>query len=314
MAGNSVNVMNRTRTCGRCGAEVPDFAPDRLCLHCLFDSAYDPEQLTPSERVGIAAGAHSSTASPLSATFGEYELLGELGRGGQGVVYRARHRLLGRVVALKAMPPTGLTSAGAGERFRLEAVTASRLEHPHIVPIHEVGERDGFSFYSMKLMEGGTIERALESVTMESERVRLIARLMVRVASAVHYAHQRGVLHRDLKPSNILLDAELEPHVADFGLARWVEHDSSLTLSHAIIGTAAYVAPEIARDGASQATTASDIYGLGAILYELLAGHPPFTGKTLAEILRKVQEEEPRLPKEEGRRKKEEGGFLICDL
>lgn len=212
------------------------------------------------------------------------------------MVYRARHRGLGRLVALKTIPPAHLASAHARERFRLEASTASRLDHPNIVPIYEVGERDGFCFYSMKLVEGTTIQQLVSRGMPDAAECRHLAAILVKVAQAVHHAHQRGVLHRDLKPSNVLLDHEHEPHVSDFGLARQTDEDSSLTVSQALIGTPAYLAPEVAMGGARQATVAADIYGLGAIIYQLLTGRPPFAGATLAETLRAVQDADPARP------------------
>jgi len=215
MGANTLDAMNISRTCDRCGAVVPTSAPQNLCLRCLFDSAVDPDAGTSGAEAAASLKAAEQTTPP--PTFGDYELLGELGRGGQGVVYRARHRSLGRVVALKTIPPAHLAGAHARERFRLEASTASRLDHPNIVPIYEVGERDGFCFYSMKLVEGTTLQQLVPGSEPDAADCRHIAAILVKVANAVHHAHQRGVLHRDLKPSNVLLDQEHEPHVSDFG-------------------------------------------------------------------------------------------------
>jgi serine/threonine protein kinase len=326
--------MNPTRICNRCGTPVPASAPLNLCLRCLFDTAaldLEADTLGAQAPVSSTGGVALRTAPP--PIFGDYELLGEIGRGGQGVVYRARHCGLGRVVALKTIPPAYLARAHAWERFRLEASAASRLEHPNIIPIYEVGERDGFCFYSMKLVEGTTIDQLVggagpspgaatiasgprpslsgthrESqaaahgveptpVLPDSEECRHFAAILVKVARAVHHAHQRGVLHRDLKPNNILLDQEHEPHVSDFGLARQMTEDSSLTATQALVGTPAYFAPEVASRGTRQATVAADIYGLGAILYHLLTGCPPFRGETIAATLRAVQETEAIPPR-----------------
>src|SRR5437016_1199327 len=219
MGAKTPNPMNVARTCDRCGTIVPASAPQNLCLRCLFDTAVglsvdtSGAQATPDVKPGSAGPA---TPPPI---FGDYELLGELGRGGQGVVYRARHRVLGRLVALKTIPPAHLAGAHARERFRLEASTASRLDHPNIVPIYEVGECDGFCFYSMKLVEGGNLAQKISDFGFRISDFRASAKLLATVANAIHHAHQRGVLHRDLKPSNVLLDQEHEPHVSDFGLA-----------------------------------------------------------------------------------------------
>jgi serine/threonine protein kinase len=264
----------------------------------LFDTAVNLDDAeAPGAPAAIPADPTLRSVEPTTPppVFGDYELLAKLGRGGQGVVYRARHRGLGRLAALKTIPPAHLASAHARERFRLEASTASRLDHPNIVPIYEVGERDGFCFYGMKLMEGGTLSERISSLKSQISN-REAAELLMKVAHAVHHAHQRGVLHRDLKPSNILLDHEGEPYVSDFGLARQTDEDSSLTLSQALIGTPAYLPPEVVLGGARQATVAADIYGLGAILYQLLTGQSPFVRATMAETLRAVQDEEPPRP------------------
>ena len=283
MTTNTTEVMKASRTCDRCGAIVPPSAPQALCLRCLFDTAVDSSDDLLSEHV--AGGGHPE--------FSDYELLGELGRGGQGVVYRARHKKLSRLVALKTIPSAHVSGPNARERFLHEANTAARLDHPNIVPIYEVGDREGFCFFSMKLIEGTTVQELSSQALPNAAGCRHAATILLKVARAVHHAHQRGVLHRDLKPSNILLDIEREPLVTDFGLACQIDQDSSLTLTQTIIGTPAYLAPEVASGGAPQATVAADIYGLGAIFYEMLTGHPPFGGGTLAELLRAVQDQEP---------------------
>ena len=174
--------------------------------------------------------------------FGEYELIEEIASGGMGVVFKARHKKLGRIVALKTIRPAALRpGADAIHRFRIEAEAVARLDHPHIVPIYEMGEYGGFPFISLKLIGGGDLER---HVPRFRDQPRAIARLMKEVARAVHYAHLRGILHRDLKPSNILLDEHDQPHVTDFGLAKCVENDSDLTQTGLILGTPSYMAPE----------------------------------------------------------------------
>jgi serine/threonine protein kinase len=178
--------------------------------------------------------------------FGDYELLSEIGRGGQGLVYRARQKGLNRVVALKCIPVGKFTSPERLKRFRLEAEAAARLDHPGIVQVFEVGERDGFCYYSMKLMEGGRLDQALGGRPMPPRQA---AQQLVAISRAVHYAHQRGILHRDLKPANVLLDSAGQPYLSDFGLARLIEQDSTLTRTIGILGTPSYMAPEQALGG-----------------------------------------------------------------
>jgi serine/threonine-protein kinase len=176
----------------------------------------------------------------------------------------------------------GLTGGNDMRRFRLEAEAVAHLDHPNIVPIHEVGEHDGFSYFAMRLIEGGSLAQRLPAAAADP---RAAAQLVATVARAVHYAHQRGVLHRDLKPSNIIIDAQGQPHITDFGLAKRVEADSELTQSGEILSTPAYMAPEQASGKIKAITTATDVYGLGAVLYALLTGRPPFQGDSALETL-----------------------------
>ena len=211
-----------------------------------------------------------------------------------GVVFKARHKKLGRIVALKTIRPAALKpDADAIHRFRIEAAAVATLDHPHIVPIYEMGEYAGFPFISLKLIAGGDLERHAPRF---KNHPRAIARLMKEVALAVHYAHLRGILHRDLKPSNILLDLEDQPHVTDFGLAKCVENDSGLTHTGLILGTPSYMAPEQVSGHRREITTAVDVYGLGAVLYKLLTGRPPFQADSVYETLRQVREQEPVSP------------------
>jgi serine/threonine-protein kinase len=196
--------------------------------------------------------------------FGDYEILGEIARGGMGVVYRARQRSLGRPVALKMILAGRHASPDDLVRFRNEAEAVAGLDHANIVPVYEVDEYDCCSYFAMELIDGPSLAARLNGSPPDPKAA---ARLVATVARAVHHAHQRGVLHRDLKPSNILLDADGAPHVTDFGLARRIEGDSELTLSGAILGSLPYMAAEQATGRRGSITTATDVYGLGAILY-----------------------------------------------
>ncbi|MEM9283742.1 MAG: protein kinase [Verrucomicrobiota bacterium] len=230
---------------------------------------------------------------PPIAEIGDYVVGDEIARGAMGVVYSARQKSLSRTVALKVIRPSLVSGPSDIERFQSEARIAGALDHPNIVPIYEVGEEDGHHFFSMRLIEGGTLRDRRDEFADDPKHA---AQLLVKISHAVQAAHQHGVLHRDLKPGNILIDEAGEPHVTDFGIARNLDAASDLTQTGQIIGTPNYMAPEQARQEANL-TTAADVYGLGAILYQLLTGKPPHKGETSLEVLKAISETEPDPPR-----------------
>jgi serine/threonine protein kinase/Tfp pilus assembly protein PilF len=221
-------------------------------------------------------------------------LLEEIGRGGQGVVFRARQKSLNRLVALKVIGLGQWATRAHVKRFRLEAEAAARLNHPCIVPIYEVGERDGALYFSMGLIEGGQLDAVLKREPMP---IRHAVELTVKLARTVEYAHEHRILHRDIKPGNILLDAKGEPHLTDFGLARLVETESTMTRTMEVLGTPSYMAPEQAVGNNAAISSVTDVYGLGAVLYELLTGQPPFAGGTTYQTIKLLLDTEPRPPR-----------------
>jgi serine/threonine protein kinase len=226
--------------------------------------------------------------------FGDYELLSELGRGGMGVVYKARQLTLDRTVALKMLRGGAWASQADLARFAAEAQAAARLDHPGIVPVYEVGEQSGQAYFTMKYVSGTTLARRLADGPIGAHDA---ARLLAPVCHAIQYAHDRGVLHRDLKPSNILIDREGRPHVSDFGLAKRLEDDVQLTMSGAVLGTPAYMAPEQAAGARGKLGPATDVYSLGVILYQMLTGRPPFQAATAVDTVLLVLEQEPLPPR-----------------
>ena len=223
--------------------------------------------------------------------FGDYELLVEVARGGMGVVYRARQVSLNRTVALKMILAGKLANPDDLQRFHTEAEAAARLSHPNIVAIHDVGAIDGQHFFSMEFIEGLSLAQRLTRGTVSG---RDAARYVRQIARAVDYAHRQGILHRDIKPSNIMLDADDEPHITDFGLAKRLgNQDSGQTRTGAILGTPSYMAPEQAQGKIRELGPACDIYSLGAMLYELLTGRPPFRAETPLDTVMQVINNEP---------------------
>ena len=301
------------RICRKCGAKIFSDVPEGLCPRCVLKSALgnfpdasvagvgDPGQpasampaTAPDDRASASQHKTTAQAAELLGELGDYELLEEVGRGGQGVVFRARQKSLNRTVALKVISLGQWASKAHLKRFRLEAEAAARLEHPGIVPIHEVGERDGSCYFSMKFVEGGQLD---EVARREPMPIRRAVELIAKVARTVHYAHEHGILHRDIKPGNILLDAKGEPHLTDFGLARLVESESSVTHTLEVLGTPSYMAPEQAVGNNAAVSSVTDVYGLGAVLYQLLTGQPPFAGGATYETIKLLLDTEPRQPR-----------------
>jgi tRNA A-37 threonylcarbamoyl transferase component Bud32 len=241
-----------------------------------------------------ASGSFVPGVTLLPASFDDYELLEELGRGGMGIVYRARQKSLDRIVAVKMLLRRDLATAADLARFRSEAEAAARLDHPGIVSIFEVGECGGHPFYSMRFIEGTTLAKRLAAGDVPPREA---ATILARVAEAVDAAHRGGVLHRDLKPSNILIDAAGKPHVSDFGLAKRIEADQDVTHTGAILGTPCYMSPEQAAGSRGDVGPPSDVWSLGAILYQTLTGRPPFQAANPMDTLLAVLESDPPVPR-----------------
>lgn len=277
--------MSSTCSCPKCGAALDAFATEGFCSACLLEAAVQPD----------AAGGAASAAS-----FGDYEIVREIARGGMGVVYLARQSSLGRTVALKMILGGRLAGEAEVARFRAEARAAAALQHPHIVAIHDVGEAHGQQFYSMDFVPGRSLAGALQDGPMAAPRA---ARLLQAVAGAVHYAHGRGILHRDLKPANVLLDEHDQPRVTDFGLAKQFlnseqgTRNAELTQTGQVLGSPNFMPPEQAAGKHRELTPAADIYSLGALLYHCLTGRPPFLADSMPETLRLAAETEPVAPR-----------------
>src|SRR5213594_3153830 len=298
-AGDVPTMIRVIRICRNCGAKIFSDAPEGLCTGCVLEAAIgvSPDAVAGGGYPGYAdnpAFKKTARAVELLGELGDYELLEQIGRGGQGVVFRARQKSLNRIVALKVINLGQWASKAHLKRFRLEAEAAARLEHPGIVPIHEVGERDESCYFSMKFVEGGQLDEVVRCTPMS---IRQAAELIAKMARTVHHAHEHGILHRDIKPGNILLDAKGEPHLTDFGLARLLETESTITRTLEVMGTPSYMAPEQAAGETTKLNKATDIYGLGAVFYQLLTGHPPFAGGTSWETIRLLLDTEPRQPR-----------------
>jgi serine/threonine-protein kinase len=285
-------------------AEHPDLAGQLRELFAAMSMAdavaeastiFEPARSEPPALAAPPApGGFVPGVTPLPASFDDYELLEEVGRGGMGIVYRARQKSLDRIVAVKMLLRRDLATAADLARFRSEAEAAARLDHPGIVSIFEVGECGGHPFYSMRFIEGTTLAKRLAAGDVPTREA---ATILARVAEAVDAAHRGGVLHRDLKPSNILIDAAGKPHVSDFGLAKRIEADQDVTHTGAILGTPCYMSPEQAAGSRGDVGPPSDVWSLGAILYQTLTGRPPFQAANPMDTLLAVLESDPPVPR-----------------
>ena len=299
--------------CQHCGSELCAEAPAGVCPSCLLKAglrsqppdvadtaAFFGDRALPAEgpitppEPGCRAEELPSGAGTKVRYFGDYELLGEIARGGMGVVYKARQVRLNRAVALKMILSGQFAGPADVQRFHGEAEAAAQLDHPGIVPIYEVGEHEGQHFFSMALVEGDSLAARLAAGPLPP---RDAAALVCQLAEIMQYAHDHGVIHRDLKPGNVLLDKNGQPRVTDFGLAKRINADSALTRSGQIIGTPSYMPPEQALGRLAEVDRTADVYALGAILYALLTGRPPFQADNPVDTLVQVVEQPPVRPR-----------------
>src|SRR5438552_1392491 len=285
---DSVRVHSDVVACEDCGSTSR--IGRGLCLNCLLQGALAGVDAKET----LEQVLDEIDVRDADWRIGNYQVLEEIGRGGMGVIYRARQRHSRRIVALKRVLSYHADSRETLARFRREAEAAASLDHPNILPIYEVAEsEDGVPFFSMKFAPGGSLQ---EVGPVLRDNPREVVRLIAKVTRAVQYAHRQGILHRDLKPGNILLDGRSEPLVSDFGLAKWLDTSSDLTRTLTIFGTPGYIAPEQARGPAAKLTSAADVYSLGAILFALFTGRPPFLGEhALAVIQQAAEKPAPKL-------------------
>ncbi len=282
----SLHLQSESGSCAKCGSASR--VGRGLCLNCLLSAGINGNGDHPQAEEtldDLLSRVHGHDADWL---LGNYQILEEIGRGGMGVIYRARQRHSRRIVALKRILSCHADSRETLMRFRREAQAAANLDHPNILPIYEVSQsEEGLPFFSMKFAGGGSLLEAAPALRREPRRA---VALMAKVARAVQYAHSEGILHRDLKPGNILLDGNSEPLVSDFGLAKWLEPIGDLTRTPSIFGTPGYIAPEQVNGSAGKLTPAADVYSLGAVLFHLLTGRPPFTGEHALKVIQQATE------------------------
>ena len=283
--------MSSPEHCSQCGAEISAGKQNGLCTRCLLELGLEAEAVSePSSPSSVPRPPSLGTG----ASFGDYELLEEIARGGMGVVYKARQVSLDRIVAVKLLLAGALSSPEFVKRFRVEASAAASLQHPNIVTIHEVGVHQGQHFLVMDYVDGPSLAKRVAQQPLPAKRA---AAYLKTVAEAVHFAHEHGILHRDLKPSNILLDTADQPRITDFGLAKRFEGDSEVTLSGQLVGSPSYMPPEQAAAKRGKVSRRSDVYGLGATLYHLLTVRAPFQAATLTDTLDQVLNTEPVAPR-----------------
>jgi eukaryotic-like serine/threonine-protein kinase len=280
-------MLSTDQTCSECGAPMQGSAGLGWCNACALRGAIALPQMGGARAPGLDSIA--------SKKFGDYELLDEIARGGMGVVYRARQRSLGRIVALKVLLGGAFTGVEGRHRLQSEAAAAARLQHPNIVAVHEIGELDAQPFYSMEFVEGRTLAGVVRAGPLPAVRA---ANYLVKIARGVQHAHEQGILHRDLKPSNVLIDVRDEPRITDFGLARQLDAEVSGTLTGTVMGSPAYMPPEQAAGRNRELSAASDVYALGAMLYEMLTGRPPFFAESPQAIIEQVKTDEPVTPRQ----------------
>ncbi len=280
---------------------LPAYWPKGLCSLCAIDGALDitnassqvvqPE--APAAPANLQALLSDMENAPLGS-FGDYDLLEEIARGGMGVVYKARQRKLGRIVAVKMILAGTLAGKEFVQRFRTESAAAAILQHPNIVAIHDVGVHEGRHYFSMDYVEGQSLSQLVGRQPLPANKA---ARYVELIAEAIHYAHERGILHRDLKPSNVLIDSNDQPRITDFGLARRLDGESSLTLSGHVLGSPNFMPPEQAGAKRGKVGRPSDVYALGGILYYLLTARAPFQAESLELIITQVLHAEPVSPR-----------------
>ncbi len=294
--------MPDTKHCAECGELLPAYWPKGLCAQCALDGALEmthagsqvPQAKAPLIAPPDLISRESSPEISALGSFGDYELLDEIARGGMGVVYKARQRKLGRIVAVKMILAGPLAGKDFVRRFRTESAAAAILQHPNIVAIHDVGVHDGRHYFSMDYVEG---QNLAQLVGQQPRPANKAARYVQQIAEAIHYAHERGILHRDLKPSNVLIDANDQPRITDFGLARRLDGESSLTMTGQVLGSPNFMPPEQAGGKHGKVGRPSDVYALGGILYYLLTARAPFQAESLEGIITQVLHAEPVAPR-----------------